>query len=93
MPVEAASDIEMLQVIRGHWSGIENGTHLLRDVSFLEDACRIAKRTGAWAMASLRNLAIALSELAVEYGKCVAMGFKSWIRQMTFPLALSFYSM
>ena len=93
MPVEAASDIEMLQVIRGHWSGIENGTHLLRDVCFLEDACRIAKRTGAWAMASLRNLAIALYELAVEYGKCVAMGFKSWIRQMTFPLALSFFSM
>jgi predicted transposase YbfD/YdcC len=93
VPIEAVSDMEMLEVIRGHWSGIENGTHWLRDVSLGEDACRIAKRNGAWAMASLRNLAIALYELAVEHGEFVAVGFKSWIRQMTFPLAVSLFSM
>ena len=51
------TDDELLEVIRGHWSAIENGVHHRRDVSFGEDACRVAQRSAAHALATLRNLA------------------------------------
>lgn len=44
LPLESTSDAEMLEIIRGHWTSIENGTHLMRDVSYDEDKCRISKK-------------------------------------------------
>jgi len=70
-------------IIRNHWSSIENGIHHRRDVTFGEDACRIAQRPAAHAMAALRNLAIGIYELQRECGKTGAEGCKSWSRQLT----------
>jgi len=64
--LDERDDVAMLAVIRGHWSGSENGTHYRRDVTFGEDACRTASRPGAAALASLRHLAIGIYELQKE---------------------------
>lgn len=81
---EECSDDQMLQTIRDHWSAIENGIHHRRDVTFGEDACRIANRRAAQAMATLRNLAIGLYELEKDRGHGSADSCASWCRQMTF---------
>jgi hypothetical protein len=47
--------------IRGHW-GIE-ALHYLRDTTFAEDASQTRTGTAPRAMASLRNLAIAIPRL------------------------------
>lgn len=63
MPARVGTPAQLLQLNRGHW-GIENGVHWVRDVTFDEDRCRVRKGAAAQAMASLRNLAIALLRLA-----------------------------
>lgn len=82
------TDDQMNEIIRGHWSAIENGIHYRRDVSFNEDKCRIARKKAAHAMASLRNLAIGTFEILSEQGKTTAQSCKSWSRQLTFGQAL-----
>ena len=82
------TDDELLEVIRDHWSAIENGVHHRRDVSFGEDACRIAQRTAAHALATLRNLAIGLYEIQNSRERVDANGLKSWCRRMTVAMAL-----
>ena len=82
------TDEELLEVIRGHWSAIENGVHHRRDVSFGEDACRIAQRSAAHALATLRNLAIGLYEIQYSRDRVDANGLKSWNRRMTVATAL-----
>jgi len=83
------NDDDLLKAIRDHWSAIENGVHYRRDVSFSEDASRIAHRSAAHAMASLRNLAIGLYELQKDRGRVGASGCKSWSRKMTVSKALT----
>ena len=85
---QAMSDDELHAVIRGHWSAIENGVHHRRDVSFGEDACRVAHRSSAHALATLRNLAIGLYELQVFHGRADAPSCASWRRRMTVAGAL-----
>jgi hypothetical protein len=82
------TDDELLDVIRGHWSAIENGVHYRRDVSFGEDACRVANRKAAHALATLRNLAIGLYEILCARDRVDANGLKSWSRRMTVANAL-----
>jgi hypothetical protein len=82
------SDAELLEIIRDHWSAIENGMHHRRDVSFGEDACRIADRSAAHALATLRNLAIGLYEIEFSRDRVDANGLKSWCRRMTVAAAL-----
>jgi hypothetical protein len=81
-------DAELIEVIRGHWAAIENGSHYRRDVSLGEDASRVSKRGAAQVMATLRNLAIGLYELEQERQRTRAPGLKSWCRQMTVSVAL-----
>lgn len=83
------SDEVLLDRIRSHWSAIENGVHHRRDVSFGEDACRVANRKAAHALATLRNLAIGLYEIARQRGRAKANGIKSWSRRMTVANALT----
>ena len=83
------NDDQLLTAIRDHWSAIENGVHYRRDVSFNEDNCRIAHRSAAHAMASLRNLALGLYELQKNKGRVTTNSCKSWSRQMTVSKALS----
>jgi hypothetical protein len=83
------TEAELHEVIRGHWSAIENGVHHRRDVSFGEDACRVAQRSAAHALATLRNLAIGLYELQAARGHIDANGCKSWCRRMTVAGALA----
>jgi predicted transposase YbfD/YdcC len=78
------NDAEIMAAIRGHWSAIENGTHYRRDVTLGEDACRTASRTGAAALASLRNLANGIYELQKEQKRTKVDSFKSWCQQQTF---------
>jgi len=81
------TDQQIMDIIRGHWSAIENGVHHRRDVTFGEDACRVANRTAAHALATLRNLAIGLYELEKDRGRTTADSCASWRRQMTFTVA------
>jgi hypothetical protein len=82
-------DQELLAAITGHWDAIENGTHYRRDVTFREDACRVSKRGAAQVLATLRNLALGLHELALERGATSAPSATSGCRRMTFTTALA----
>jgi hypothetical protein len=80
-------DNALLQIIRDHWSAIENGTHYRRDVTLGEDACRTADWQGAEVLASLRNLTNGLYELEKERGRTKVASLKSWCEQQTFSRA------
>lgn len=77
-------DAAIAALIRGHWSAIENGTHYRRDVTLGEDACRVADRNNAAVLASLRNLANGIYELAREREQTQVDTLKSWCQQQTF---------
>lgn len=79
------SAAQLLQFIRGHWSASENGSHYRRDVSLGEDASQISGRTGAFVMATLRNLVLGLFELQKDRGKTCARTFPAWRRKLTTP--------
>lgn len=57
---------QLLEIIRGHWGAVENGSHHRRDVSLGEDASRIRgtedSTVAAHVMATLRNLTLGLFE-------------------------------
>jgi len=74
---------QLLQAIRAHWGASENGAHYRRDVSLGEDASRIGGRTGAFVMATLRNLLLGLFELQLHHGKTKARTFPGWRRRLT----------
>ncbi|MGO9199600.1 MAG: hypothetical protein ACLQM8_03560 [Limisphaerales bacterium] len=74
---------QLLQTIRDHWSACENGAHYRRDVSLGEDASRISAHTGAYVMATLRNLLLGLFELQKHRGKTKAHTFPGWRRRLT----------
>ena len=82
-------EAELLAAIRAHWDAIENGTHYRRDVSFGEDACGVSQRGAAAVLATLRNLALGLQELAAARAEFRAPSAKSACRQMTFRRALA----
>ena len=85
---EERSDAELMEVIRGHWDAIENGSHYRRDVSLGEDASRIAEPAAAQVMTTLRNLAIGIYELETEQGRPTPEGLRSWCRKQTFSMAM-----
>ena len=74
---------QLLQAIRDHWAAIENGSHYRRDVSLGEDASRISSRSGAYVMATLRNLLLGLMELQRHRGQTQARTFPAWRRKLT----------
>ena len=74
---------QLLQSIRDHWSSSENGSHYRRDVSLGEDASRIGGRSGAYVMATLRNLLLGLMELQRDRGHTKARTFPGWRRKLT----------
>ncbi len=83
------TDAEMMEIIRGHWSAIENGTHYRRDVSLGEDACRVTHREAASVLASLRNLTIGVYELEKHRGRTQADSLPSWRRAQSFTTAMA----
>lgn len=83
------NDAELIQVIRDHWSAIENGAHHRRDVSFGEDAGGVSHRGAAQVLACWRHLALGLDELARERGRTRAPSAKARSRQMPFAGALA----
>jgi hypothetical protein len=85
--VRQRDDASVLAAIRGHWSAIENGTHYRRDVTLGEDACRVTDRNAAAVLASLRNLANGIYELARERGRTQVDTLRSWCQQQTFASA------
>jgi hypothetical protein len=74
---------QLIQAIRDHWGAVENGSHHRRDVSLGEDASRISQRTGAFVMATLRNVLLGLFELQRHRGKTKARTFPGWHRRLT----------
>lgn len=80
---EQYSAQQLLQAIRDHWGASENGAHYRRDVSLGEDASRISSRTGAYVMATLRNLLLGLFDLQQHRGKTKARTFPAWRRTLT----------
>ena len=85
--LKALSDEEISQLIRDHWSAIENGVHYRRDVSFQEDQCRVKDRVGAEMLAVMRNLAVGLYELELERGRTQADSLRNWMKGQTFSNA------
>ena len=79
---------ELTQLIRGHWDAVENGSHYRRDATLGEDASRIARRSGAHIMATLRNLVLGLFELQKHCGKTDGYG-PGWQRRMSGSHALA----
>ena len=80
-------DEGVMEIIRGHWAAIENGTHYRRDVTLGEDACQTSHRTGAEALACLRNLANGAYELERENRRTSVDTLKSWCQRQTFSSA------
>jgi len=62
LPRDEASPQRLLGIVRGHWA-IENGLHYPRDVSLLEDACRLRYHQTPHAMAIVNNLVLGLIHL------------------------------
>ena len=87
LTIQERSDQQIMEIIRGHWSAIENGTHYRRDVTLGEDACRTKNRNAAAAQASLRNLANGLYELERARERTRADTLRSWCQQQTFSSA------
>ena len=87
LSLQEYDDAGIQEIIRGHWSAIENGTHYRRDVTLGEDACRTANRAGAEVLATLRNLTNGLYELARAQGRTKVDTLKSWCQQQTFSSA------
>lgn len=56
---QKASPQRLLELVRGHW-GIENSSHYVRDVTFLEDRSRLRTGHAPQIIAALRNLVITL---------------------------------
>jgi hypothetical protein len=77
------SAAQLLAALRRHWSASENGSHYRRDVSLGEDASRIGGRTGAFVLATFRNLLLGLFELQQQRGQTSAQTFPSWRRRLT----------
>ena len=84
---QESDEASLEQIIRDHWSAIENGTHYRRDVTLGEDACRTANRRGAEVLASLRNLTNGLYELERAAGRTKVDTLNSWCEQQTFSSA------
>ena len=87
LSLDQRDDASVLAAIRGHWSAIENGTHYRRDVTLGEDANRTADRHGAAVLASLRNLANGIYELARERKRTKVDTLRSWCQRQTFTSA------
>lgn len=79
---------QLQQIIRGHWAASENGAHYRRDATLGEDASLIAKRTGAFVMATLRNLVLGLFELQKYRSQTKEKFLPGWLRAMTASRAL-----
>lgn len=88
-PLDQYTDADMSEIVRNHWSAIENGTHYRRDVSLGEDACRVADREAGSILASLRNLAIGVYELAKHQKRTQSDSLPSWCRAQTFTSAMA----
>ena len=89
LSLEEHAEAALEEIIRGHWSAIENGTHYRRDVTLGEDACRTADRPGAEVLASLRNLTLGIYELQRAREKTKVDTLASWCQQQTFSAAWS----
>jgi len=89
LSLEEHAEAALEEIIRGHWSAIENGAHYRRDVTLGEDACRVANRHGAEVLASLRNLALGIYELQRAREKTKVDTLASWCQQQTFSKAWS----
>ncbi|HUF64329.1 MAG TPA: hypothetical protein VMN36_19790 [Verrucomicrobiales bacterium] len=81
-------DTALLEAIVGHWAAIENGAHWVRDVTFGEDCCRVARPKAARNFVTLRNLAIGLYNLLKHRERTGAPSLPSWQRSMSNPQAL-----
>jgi predicted transposase YbfD/YdcC len=79
-----ASPARLADWIRGHW-GIE-ALHHIRDTTFAEDASQVRTGSAPRAMASLRNLAIAI--LRAHGDRNIAAALRRNARDTTRPLAL-----
>jgi hypothetical protein len=85
---EERPDTQLLELIVGHWDAIENGVHRVRDVTFGEDACRVARPKAARNRATLCNLTIGLYNLERKRGLTKAPSLPSWQRSMLPSTAL-----
>ena len=63
LPIAQASPRQLLALKGGHWA-IENKLHYCRDVTFHEDACRLAIGHAAQTIAILNNLTLGLLRLS-----------------------------
>ena len=77
---------QLVEVIRGHWSACEIGSHYRRDVTLGEDASQIRK--AAQPMATLRNLVLGLFELQKDREQTDCRFVPNWQRKMSASMAI-----
>ena len=87
LAVEQYNKDDIGDIIRGHWSAIENGTHYRRDVTLGEDANRTHHRQGAEALTTMRNLVNGIYELEIARNRTKVGTLNSWCQQQTFSTA------
>ena len=61
----------LLGLTRGHW-GVENGLHLVRDVTLGEDACHVRRGSAPQVLAALRNAVVQLLDGVEAASKAAA---------------------
>lgn len=69
---EKAEAARLLELTRGHW-GIENRVFYVRDVTFGEDQCRVRSGSAPLILSALRNVAIAVLNLAGATNKAARL--------------------
>lgn len=72
-----ASAADLLLYWRGHWA-IENRSHYVRDVTLLEDACRVRTGSAPQNLAALRNALITLLRLEGHTNIAAAIREYTW---------------
>jgi hypothetical protein len=68
---DRADAARLLGLVRGHW-GIENGLHLVRDVTLGEDGCHVRTGSAPQVLAAIRNAVVHLLEGVKAASKAAA---------------------
>ena len=84
-PRSLAGAAQLLGWWRDHW-GIENRSHYVRDVTLLEDACRIRRGNAPQNFAALRNAAVSFLRLQGHTNLAAALRGCTWKPQRLFAM-------
>lgn len=79
---------QWVELIRGHWGGVENRNHWRRDACWWEDKTRSRNPNIVGALALLRNALLALVQRSVEYHGSLPAFTEACAARTSLPLNL-----